>query len=295
MHPAVALVPALALVVGPRFWVRYVLERNDRHEENFEQNAGEVARALLDQHGLHLVRVESTDLGDHYDPEAKAVRLSRGKLERKTLTAVTTAAHEVSHALQDASAYGPFLWRTRLVKVARVAGEVGTVLLLAVPAAALMSRDPVPPFIIGSAALAILGTGLAAQLAALPSEFDASFGRALPLLRDGYISEQQAREARKILLACSLTYVASSLVAVLFILPWLGRGLMLSPASCSRSIGLLTAPGVAHIAPRNKPVRKSETTQVCSRLRKDVGIAENLARLIGKPMIRAWFRIAGSQ
>ena len=295
MHPAVALVPALALVVGPRLWVRYVLERNDRHEEYFEQTAGEVARALLDQHGLQLVRVESTDLGDHYDPEAKAVRLSRGKLERKTLTAVTTAAHEVSHALQDASAYGPFLWRTRLVKVARVAGEVGTVLLLAVPAAALMSRDPVPPFIIGSAALAILGTGLAAQLAALPSELDASFGRALPLLRDGYINEQQAQEARRILLACSLTYVASSLVAVLFILPWLGRGLMLSPASCSRSIGLLTAPGVAHIAPTNKLGRESKTTQGCSRLRNDVGIVANLARLIGKPMIRAWFRIAGSQ
>ena len=60
-----------------------------------------------------------------------------------------------------------------------------------------------------------------AQLAALPSELDASFGRALPLLKDGHISREQEKSARRILAACSLTYVASSLAGILTVWRWL--------------------------------------------------------------------------
>ena len=109
--------------------------------------AGELARQLLDRQQLHSVQVETTDMGDHYDHHSKAVRLNRDKIDRKTLTAATTAAHEVAHALQDASGYGPFVWRTRLVMVAQVAVEVGSVMLLAVPVTALVTRKPVPPVV----------------------------------------------------------------------------------------------------------------------------------------------------
>ena len=170
------------------------------------------------------MKVERTDIGDHYDPKTKAVRLTRDKFDRKTLTAMTTAAHEVAHAIQDASNYGPFIWRMRLVKLAQAAGQAGTVIIMAVPAAAVFTRHQVPPLLIGSAILAMLGTGIAAQVAALPTELDASFGRAMPMLRDGYISDEQSKNAKEILVASSLTYVVASLLAVLNIWPWLGAG-----------------------------------------------------------------------
>ena len=223
MHPVVILIPAAALIFGPRLWAKYVLKQHNREEENFPGTAGELARELLDRHRLQRVKVESTDVGDHYDHEAKAVRLSRDKFDRKTLAAVTTAAHEVAHALQDACDYGPFVLRTHLVKVAKVTGEVGSVVLLAAPMVALISHQVVPPVIIGTAVFAMLGAGVAVQLASLPSELDASFGRALPLLRERYIGVEQAKDARKILIACSSTYVVSSLVSVLNFWPWLGR------------------------------------------------------------------------
>jgi len=225
MHPVLVLIPAVALILGPQLWVRRVLGQHNCKEEDSLNTAGELARELLDRHHLHSVKVESTDQGDHYDPEAKAVRLSRDKMTRKTLTAVATAAHEVGHALQHASGYAPFLLRTRLAKVAQVTGQAGSAMLLAAPIAAAFSRQPVPPILIGTAAIAIMGTGVLVQLATLPTELDASFGRALPLLRDGYISREQEKAARKILTACSLTYVTSSLAAVLTIWHWLpGRG-----------------------------------------------------------------------
>jgi Zn-dependent membrane protease YugP len=223
MNPVLLLIPAIALVVGPRIWVKRVLNRYDRTQEHLPCTGGELARQLLDQNHLQTVKVEITDLGDHYDPEAKAVRLARSRFERKSLTALTTAAHEVGHALQHASGYRPFVWRSRLASMSRVTGEVGSVLLLAVPVAALASRRPIPPIVIGATALSILGVSAAAQLTAVPTEIDASFDRALPMLRNGYIGSEQLAGAREILTACSLTYVASSLLGVLNVWPWLPR------------------------------------------------------------------------
>ena len=60
------------------------------------------------------------------------------------------------------------------------------------------------------------------HLITLPVELDASFGRALPILKEGqYISNTDYRAARKILTACALTYLASSLSGLLNFWRWL--------------------------------------------------------------------------
>ena len=278
------------MIFGPRLWVRHVLNQYHRGDDDVAMTAGELARQLLDRQQLHSVQVETTDMGDHYDHHRKAVRLNRDKIDRKTLTAVTTAAHEVAHALQDASGYGPFVWRTRLVKVAQVAVEVGSVMLLAVPVTALVTRKPVPPVVVGTAAISVLGAGVATQLAALPSELDASFGRALPMLRDGVISAGQARDARKILVACSLTYIASSLAAVLSLWPWLGR----APLTSLNRPGLIALVDAAETGDiereQNKRSQRRHAYRVRSKKRSTPGLVEDLVRQVGKPLIRGWLR-----
>ena len=293
MHPVVVLVPALVLILGPRLWVGHVLKQHNRRDLASARRAGDLARELLDKNQLQGVKVESTDVSDHYDSENKVVRLGRDKIDRRTLTALTTAAHEVAHAMQDASGYGPFVWRTRLVKVAQRAGEVGAVLFLVVPLSAILSRHPVPPLLIGSAAVAMLGSGVIAQLAALPSELDASFARALPLLRDGYISEEQAKDARRILWACSLTYVASSLVAVVQFWPWIGRPPPALPITTGPDLFLQ---GVPRSVPDRKPAEAARRIPFgvprYSRRKGVVSLIETLVRPIGKPLIRLWLRVA---
>jgi len=216
MNPVFILIPAAALTLAAEYWVQKVLRYyNSKDEDSLTRTGGEVARELLDRCGLKDVVVESSDLGDHYDPGAKAVRLARDKIDRKTLSAVTSAAHEVGYALQDAYRYRPFLWRAHVEEFARITGKAGSAMLISAPIAALISRNPVPPFVIGTTAVSILGSGMLAQVAALPSEFDASFRKALPMLRDGYIDEEQEKSARKILLASALTYIGSSLAGAL--------------------------------------------------------------------------------
>ena len=289
MYPALILVPAAALILGPRLWVNHVLKQHNRKQNALPLTARELARELLDAHDLQRVRVESTDIGDHYDPKARAVRLTRDKIDRKSLTALTTAAHEVAHAIQHATGYCTFIWRGRLARVARVAGEAGFILLLAVPVTTMASRRPVPPVVIGTAALAMLGTGVAAQMSALPSELDASFSRALPMLEEGYISEQQVQDARKILTACSLTYIASSLVSILNFWPWLGR----RPAAVSPALLAGATLPAGNSAAASAPVwQPAARRRVPCQRRRQPGKAATLVRKYGKPVIREWVRLS---
>ena len=283
MHPVLILIPALGLMLGPRLWASRVLEQYDEEQE-LPLSARELARDMLDRHGLHTVKVELTDRGDHFDPAAPAVRLSRHHFDRKSLTALTTAAHEVAHALQQASGYGPFKWRGRLARVAQVAGQAGTLLIIALPVSHLATRQPLPPRILGTAALGVLGTGAVAQLAALPTELDASFRRALPMLRDGYIEGGQVDGAHRVLVACSLTYVAASLAGVLNLWPWLGR------APVRPVIGLVAdtpaRPAVARRVIRQPPGRSRPAAPATTTARR--AALEKTLRRYAKPLIRRW-------
>ncbi|MGH8224338.1 MAG: zinc metallopeptidase, partial [Woeseiaceae bacterium] len=69
----------LAIVFGPGLWVQRVLARYSEPADRYRMSGGALARQLLDRHGLQAVGVEPADQGDHYDPQAKKVRLTPDK------------------------------------------------------------------------------------------------------------------------------------------------------------------------------------------------------------------------
>ena len=77
MHIVILVLLGIALIVGPGLWVNAVMARYRLPKTAYEKTGGETARALLDDLGLHRVRTEATDTGDHYDPIEKVVRLSQ--------------------------------------------------------------------------------------------------------------------------------------------------------------------------------------------------------------------------
>src|SRR5438067_604545 len=98
----VVLAVICALAVLPQMWVRRVIAAHDAERADFPGTGGEFARHILDEMKLGHVKVEETDAGDHYDPEAKAIRLLPKHFGGKSLAAVVIAAHETGHAMQDA-------------------------------------------------------------------------------------------------------------------------------------------------------------------------------------------------
>jgi len=220
MHLVLLLVALLIIIIGPGLWVSAIMRRYHIPRDRYSKTGGQTARTLLDSQGLNHVVTESTDRGDHYDPIDKAVRLSPDNFNGSSLTALTVAAHEVGHAIQDATGFPPLRWRTRLVRWARPIEKVGAGLLMLAPFAALTPARLVA--ILGFlAGIAILGTGIVVHALTLPTEFDASFRRALPLIRQhAILRKEDMPHARKLLSAAAITYVSGALQSLLNIARW---------------------------------------------------------------------------
>jgi len=219
---AISVLLLLAAIFGPGIWVQRVLARYSEPADRYTGTGAEVARHLLDRNGLSSVKVEQTDAGDHYDPDARAVRLTPDKYDGRSLTAITVAAHEVGHALQDQGKYGPLRWRTRLVKATRGIERIGAGVLLLSPFLGLVTRVPSIGLFTFAAGFVTLGTSALVHFITLPTEFDASFARALPMLDEHRVLKTVDRpHARKLLTAAALTYVSASLMSLLNIARWL--------------------------------------------------------------------------
>ena len=212
----------LAVVFGPGLWVQRVLEKYSEPDDRYAGSGAQLARHLLNMHDLQHVKVESTDEGDHYDPAAKAVRLTKDKYDGHSLTAITVAAHEVGHALQDKEGYGPLKLRSRLVRAMRAVEKLGAGILLVSPFMGALTRAPGLGVLMFLGGMLTLGSATLVHLVTLPTEFDASFVRALPLLeKNGILKKADEPHARTLLKAAALTYVSASLMSILNIARWI--------------------------------------------------------------------------
>ena len=221
MHLLLPLVLVVALVFGPGWWVRNVMSRYSSPEDRYDGSGGELARHLLDSLELQNVKVEETTKGDHYDPQEKVIRLTPGNLNGRSLTAVTVAAHEVGHALQDASGYAPLKIRSQLIALTQPIQKLGAGILMAAPFIGMLTRAPMISLLMILGGFMSLGATTLVHLITLPTELDASFNRALPMLEKGKILKPvDLPHARRLLKAAALTYLSASLASLLNIARW---------------------------------------------------------------------------
>lgn len=215
------IVVIVALVFGPTLWVRWVMQAHSDEIDGMPGTGGELAEHLLERFAVADVHVEITPGGDHYDPSARMVRLTEQNFKGKSLTAIAIAAHEVGHALQHHRGDRNLARRTALIPFADRVARLSSGMIWAAPIVGLLTRHPVPV-----SALVVMGlSGLVARmlvhLVTLPTEWDASFGKALPVLIEGqYVAPAEEAVVRKILRAAALTYVAAALADVLNLLRW---------------------------------------------------------------------------
>jgi uncharacterized protein len=211
----------LTAIFAPQLWVKHTLKKYHQPPDRYRGSGAELARLLLDLENLAHVSVEQTDSGDHYDPIEKAVRLSPECYHARSLTAITVAAHEVGHALQDRDADLRLRMRTRLAIVMSKLQPINVGFLLIGSLLATVLGNPRLIALIIIAALAIQMLSTVLNLITLPMEWNASFGRALPMLKaHDILIEGDQRHAHRILTAAALTYVAASLISMLFLLRW---------------------------------------------------------------------------
>jgi hypothetical protein len=124
--------------------------------------------------------------------------------------------------MQDATGYPPLQARTRLAKQAIRVEKVGAVVMLVAPIVTVLAKSPHTFVIQAFMGMMILAMSIVMHAVTLPVEFDASFRRALPVLKAGrYIGARDMPAARKILRAAAFTYVAAAAMSLLDVMRWL--------------------------------------------------------------------------
>lgn len=193
---------ALAAVV--RWWMMKTYRQWGQVPNKLGANGQAVARHILDANGLQHVSLEVSQgqLTDHYMPGKKLIRLSENINNDASVASIAVAAHEVGHAIQDASGYGPMKFKAVLMPVAAAGHQIG---LLMVLGAGFLGGG-----LVLDLGMMLLGGSILAQLITLPIEFDASKRALAELERLNLVDQADYAGAKKMLTAAAMTYVASA-------------------------------------------------------------------------------------
>ena len=211
----------IAVIFGPSLWVKFVMRRYSTEKPEMPGTGGELAKHLIKRFSLKDVEVEITELGDHYDPIEKKVRLLREHYESKSLTAVAIAAHEVGHAIQDHQGDKRLATRTKMVPIVNLLARWSVVIISLSPVIGIITRHPIPFSLLLFIGLSGFIARMMIHAVTLPIEFDASFSKALPILREGnYVSQSNEKAVSHVLRAAALTYVSAALADILNLGRW---------------------------------------------------------------------------
>ncbi len=170
----------------------------------------DAARYLLSAGQLGDVGIQGIPgkLSDNYDPRSKVLNLSADVANGRTVASVAIVAHEIGHAMQDATNYTPMKLRSAIVPAVQVGSFVGPLLFIL---GLLLRITP-----LAWLGLIAFGATTLFALVTLPVELNAS-SRALAMLRENGIvtSDEEVSGAKDVLSAAALTYIAALLQSIL--------------------------------------------------------------------------------
>lgn len=206
------------------FWAQRNIKGTYRRYAQVQSQMGmtgaEVAQTILQNMGISDIKIESVrgELTDHYDPRAKAVRLSQGIYGSNSLAAAAVAAHECGHVIQDKKDYKFMNFRAALVPAANLGSKFAPMIIMLGIFLSRMGQFSIAFIYIGIALF--LGV-ISFHIITLPVEFDAS-RRALKLIDElGILQGEENKGAKKVLNAAAWTYVATAFASFLQLVQYL--------------------------------------------------------------------------
>lgn len=184
-----------------------------RDIESSQKNTGAItARKILDANGLQNIKINKIkgNLTDHYDPRKKTINLSTDVYEGTSIAAVSVAAHECGHAIQDKEGYIFLKIRSFLVPITNFSSKIG---YLAIIIGLIFNAINLATF-----GIILLLCILLFQIVTLPVEFNASSRAKNQLEKLLILDNYEINDSSKMLRAAALTYVASLVTSLLQIL-----------------------------------------------------------------------------
>jgi len=202
----VYIIILFVLSILPMAWLNYVFKKNDAILINMPFTGLEFGETILNEIGLNDVKIEKSLTVDHYDLSEKKVKVTEDRLSKKSLTAISIVCHEIGHAIQHKQKYKPLEQRTTLVKNTAWISQLGSgLLMVGIPTILATGSYNLIKVCLLLVLLSLL-IGVVVHLITLEVELDASFNKALPIIKDKVPSEYH-NACESILKAAAFTYV----------------------------------------------------------------------------------------
>ena len=202
----VYIIILFVLSILPMAWLNYVFKKNDGILINMPFTGLEFGETILNEIGLNDVKIEKSLTVDHYDLSEKKVKVTEDRLSKKSLTAISIVCHEIGHAIQHKQKYKPLEQRTTLVKNTAWISQLGSgLLMVGIPTILATGSYNLIKVCLLLVLLSLL-IGVVVHLITLEVELDASFNKALPIIKNKVPSEYH-NACESILKAAAFTYV----------------------------------------------------------------------------------------
>lgn len=210
----ILVIPAMIFALIAQGMVNSAFSRYSKVRARSGMTGEQVARALAYSNGLNVTvhEVKGT-LSDHYDPVKKTINLSPEIYRGTSIAALSVAAHETGHAVQDKTGYGFLKLRHALVPITQIGSNMAIPLFIIGMLLSAGSSSSVGWFLM-NLGIVFFTVAVAFQIITLPVEFNASSRARQMLVREGYISSDEAGGVKSMLNAAAMTYVAATAVAV---------------------------------------------------------------------------------
>ena len=211
----ILLIPALIFAFWAQWKVQHTYQRFSKVRAANGRTGREMALAIMSRNGVSDVAVEEVGgmLSDHYDPRVRKVRLSEHNYRGDSIASIAVAAHEVGHVLQHAQGYVPLAIRSTLAPVAQIGSFAAFPLFMI----GIFFGGPWSKGLMDLGILFFTGAVLF-QVVTLPVEFNASSRALAQLTETGAVRPEEVGQAKQVLDAAALTYVAAAAMAALQLL-----------------------------------------------------------------------------
>lgn len=176
----------------------------------------EIARLMLADSGIRDVQVICVQgqLTDHYNPADRTVNLSEAVYHGRNAAATAVAAHECGHAVQHATAYSMLQFRSAMVPVQNVSGQILNFMMMAMMFGSFFAGSFLPWKTALLIIIACYAVFALFALVTLPVEFDAS-KRALAWVKTrNIVNPKEYDMAQDALKWAAMTYVVAAIGAV---------------------------------------------------------------------------------
>lgn len=204
------VLPAILLALVSQIWISVSYAKNSKIIPRTKLTGEQAGNMIKEGEGYPVdIEIKGPSLSDHFDPRKDIVTLSTSS-QKSSVADIAVTAHEFGHVDQKFSNSALFKLRNTLVPIVNIGSRLGYILIILGFALSILQLAEIGLILFASTTVFALIT--------VPIEIDAT-KRGLSFIKKyRLIEEIHIPNAKSVLNAAAMTYVASLLTSLLNLL-----------------------------------------------------------------------------